>query len=47
MVYLKMHLDKYPLMQVEDIIKIHIQGILGPTHLIQDFDRLKQGLINE
>lgn len=47
MVYLNNHLKKYPLMQIEDIIKLHLQGILGPTHLIQDFDRLKKGLISE
>jgi hypothetical protein len=38
---------KYPLMQLEDILKLHLQGILGPTHLIKDIDRLKNNLINE
>ena len=44
MVYLDKHLKKYPLMQVQDILKLHLQGILGPTHLIKDIDRLKQAL---
>lgn len=47
MVYLDKHLKKYPLMQVQDILKLHLQGILGPTHLIKDIDRLKSNLLNE
>lgn len=47
MVYLKIQKEKYPLMQLEDILKLHLQGILGPTHLIKDIDRLKNNLINE
>ena len=38
MVYLKEHLEKYPLMQLEDILKLHLQGILGPAHLVSSFD---------
>ena len=47
MVYLSKHQMKYPLMQLQDILKLHLQGILGPTHLIKDIDRLKNNLINE
>ena len=47
MVYLNMHLNKYPLMQLQDVLKLHLQGILGPTHLIKDIERLKSNLINE
>ena len=36
--YLKEHLKKYPLMEVEDILKLYFQGILGPGHLINDYD---------
>lgn len=37
MVYLKEHLEKYPLMQIEDILKLYMQGILGPGHLVSSF----------
>lgn len=47
MVYLQKHLMKYPLMQTQDVLKLHLQGILGPTHLINDLERLKLNLINE
>ncbi len=36
MVNLKEHLEKYPEMQIEDIIKLHLQGILGNGHLVKD-----------
>jgi len=39
MVYLKSHLKKYPLMQIEDILKLYLQGILGPAHLVNDFEK--------
>ena len=39
MVYLKEHLEKYPLMQIEDVLKLYLQGILGPAHLVSDFDK--------
>ena len=39
MVYLKEHLEKYPLMQIEDVLKLYLQGILGPAHLVIDFDK--------
>ena len=47
MVYLKRHLQKYPKMQIQDIIKLHLQGMLGPSHLINDVERLKQNLHRE
>jgi hypothetical protein len=34
MVYLDEHLKKYPLMQTQDVLKLHLQGILGPAHLV-------------
>ena len=36
MVNLKEHLEKYPEMQIEDIIKLHLQGIMGNGHLVKD-----------
>ena len=36
--YLEQHLKKYPLMQIEDKIKLIMQSILGPSHLINDKD---------
>lgn len=47
MVYLKGHLEKYPLMQIEDILKLHLQGILGPAHLVNDYDKAYQRINNE
>ncbi len=34
MVYLDYHLKKYPLMTTQDVVKLHLQGILGPAHLV-------------
>ena len=42
MVYLKEHLTKYPLMQIEDVLKLFMQGILGPGHLVSSFDNCIQ-----
>ena len=47
MVYLDKHLIKYPKMELIDILKLHLQGILGPTHLISNVDRLKENLLME
>lgn len=47
MVYIQSHLEKYPLMQIQDILKLLMQGMLGPTHLIQDVNKLKANLLNE
>ena len=47
MVYLKEHLKKYPLMQIEDVLKLYLQGILGPAHAVDDFDNCLKRTINE
>ncbi len=47
MVYLNEHLQKYPLMQIEDIIKLYLQGILGPAHLVADPKLIEKRLLNE
>lgn len=47
MVYIQSHLKKYPLMQIQDILKLLMQGMMGPTHLIQDVNKLKDNLLNE
>ena len=47
MVYLEKHIEKYPLMQIEDIIKLHLQGILGPAHLLPSKDKIKENFIRE
>ena len=46
-VYLKEHLKKYPLMGIEDIIKLHLQAILGPAHLLPSKDKIKENFIKE
>ncbi len=40
MVYLEKHLAKYPLMQLQDVLKLHLQGILGPAHALDDSNRV-------
>ena len=47
MVYLSKHLKKYPLMETTDIIKLHLQGLLGPGHLVLDRNRVLNNLKNE
>lgn len=47
MVYLEEHLKKYPLMQIEDVLKLYLQGILGPAHLVSDFDKEYQRINDE
>lgn len=47
MVYLDKHLKRYPLMQIEDILKLHLQGILGPAHLVSDKKFVLNNLTNE
>ena len=47
MVYLSEHLKKYPLMETTDIIKLHLQGLLGPGHLVLDRNRVLNNLKNE
>lgn len=39
--------NKYPLMETQDIIKLYLQGILGPAHLMPDKERLKANLKKE
>ena len=38
MIYLKEHLKKYPKMELDDIIKLYLQGTLGPAHLVLSAD---------
>ena len=47
MVYLDKHLMKYPLMQIEDILKLHLQGILGPAHLISNKEFVLENITKE
>ena len=45
--YLEDHLKKYPLMQLEDKIKLIMQATLGPTHLINDKEKVKARILDE
>ena len=45
--YLEQHLKKYPLMQIEDKIKLLMQASLGPSHLIKDKEKVKERIIEE
>ena len=45
--YLEEHLKKYPLMQIEDKIKLLMQATLGPAHLINDKEQVKKRIYNE
>ena len=45
--YLEEHLAKYPLMQIEDKIKLIMQGTLGPAHLINDKEKVKARILEE
>lgn len=47
MVYLSMHLKKYPLMQIQDVLKLYLQGILGPSHIVYDKDKIRNNLNEE
>ena len=47
MVYLKEHLKKYPLMQIEDVLKLYLQGILGPAHNVSSFEKCLERTLNE
>ena len=40
MVYLEEHLDRYPLMETQNVVKLFMQGILGPTHLVECVDNV-------
>ena len=45
--YLDEHLKKYPLMQIEDKIKLLMQATLGPAHLINDKEQVKKRIYAE
>lgn len=45
--YLQIHLNKYPYMQIEDKIKLIMQGTLGPGHLVNDYQMVLNRLLNE
>ena len=45
--YLEEHLKKYPLMQIDDKIKLLMQGTLGPAHLINDKEQVKRRIYAE
>ena len=45
--YLEEHLKKYPLMQIEDKIKLIMQATLGPAHLINDKEKVKARIEEE
>ena len=47
MIDLKHFKNKYPLMEIQDIIKLYLQAYLGPAHLMPNKDRLKQNLLLE
>ena len=41
------HLLKYPLMGIQDKIKLLMQSIMGPGHLVNDKSRVENNLITE
>ena len=45
--YLEQHLKKYPLMQIDDKIKLLMQGTLGPAHLINDKEQVRNRIYAE
>ena len=45
--YLEEHLEKYPLMQIEDKIKLLMQATLGPAHLINDKEQVRNRVYAE
>ena len=45
--YLEQHLIKYPHMQIEDKIKLLMQGYLGPGHLVNDYELVLNRVHNE
>lgn len=44
---LREHLERYPLMQVSDCVKLAYQNALGPRHLASDRPRFLQNLLEE
>ncbi len=47
MVYVDEHLKKYPLMETQDVLKLHLQGILGPAHLVGEIGDVVANLQRE
>ena len=47
MIYLDEHIKRYPLMEINDKIKLIFQGILGPGHLIDDKKLVLSRIENE
>lgn len=47
MVYIDYHLNKYPLMTTQDVLKLYLQGILGPAHLVLCIDNVIDNLNRE
>lgn len=47
MVYLDEHLKEYPHMQIEDVLKLFLQGILGPAHNVSSFENCLNRTIKE
>ena len=47
MINYKYHLEKYPNMQIEDKIKLFMQAILGPAHLVSDLNSVLNRMNNE
>ena len=47
MVYLDEHLKKYPMMQIEDVLKLYLQGILGPAHNVSSYENCLNRTIKE
>lgn len=45
--YYKKHLEKYPKMQIEDKIKLIMQGIMGPGHLVNNPEYVFGNLLAE
>lgn len=39
--------NKYPKMEIQDVIKLYLQGILGPAHLMPNKDKMKANLLKE
>lgn len=44
---LEMHFQKYPLMEIQDAVKLIFQSEFGPGHLIENTEAAKKWLIKE
>lgn len=47
MIDIKYFKNKYPLMEIQDVVKLYLQAILGPAHLMPNKERMKNNLIRE